>query len=91
MLLQRGVNLIGPGLNRIGAGHEKNHDQADDDSRIILQNAFSLASKLGGIVISRQTDVELKEAMSKSGSDGFELHPIAVFSWSCISLLWLEK
>ncbi len=49
------------------------YDQADDDSRIVLQNAFSLASKLGGIVISRQTDVEIKEAMSKSGGDGFEL------------------
>jgi phage gp29-like protein len=49
------------------------YDQADDDSRIILQNAFSLASKLCGIVISRQTDVELKEAMTRGGSEGFEL------------------
>lgn len=49
------------------------YDQADDDSRIILENAFSLASKIGGIVISRQTEVELKEALSKSGGEGFEL------------------
>jgi len=49
------------------------YDQSDDDSRIILENAFSLASRLGGIVISKQTDVELKEAMSKSGGEGFEL------------------
>lgn len=48
------------------------YDQADDDSRIILQNAFSLASKLGGIVISRQTDIELKEAFTKGG-EGFDL------------------
>lgn len=49
------------------------YDQADDDSRIVLENAFSLAAKIGGIVISRQTEVELKEAMSKSGGEGFEL------------------
>ena len=49
------------------------YDQADDDSRIILQNAFSLATKIGGLVISRQTEVEIKEALSKSGGEGFDL------------------
>lgn len=49
------------------------YDQADDDSRIILENAFSLASKISGLVISRQTDVELHEAQSKSGGEGFDL------------------
>lgn len=49
------------------------YDQADDESRRILESAFSLASRLGGIVITRQTDVELKEAMSKSGGEGYDM------------------
>jgi phage gp29-like protein len=49
------------------------YDQADDDSRIILEQAFMAASKLSGIVISRQTEVELKEATSKSTGEGFDL------------------
>jgi phage gp29-like protein len=49
------------------------YDQADDDSRIILENAFQLASKIGGIVISRQTEVELKEAMAKTAGEAFDL------------------
>lgn len=48
------------------------YDQADDDSRIVLENAFSLASKIKGLVISRQTEVEIKEAQSKSGGEAFE-------------------
>jgi phage gp29-like protein len=49
------------------------YDQADDDSRIILENAFSLASKISGLVISRQTEVELHEAQAKSGGEGFKM------------------
>jgi phage gp29-like protein len=49
------------------------YDQSDDESRIILEQAFQFASRLGAVVISRQTDVEIKEAMSKSGGEGFEL------------------
>lgn len=48
-------------------------DQNDDDSRMVLERAFSLATKLGGIVVSRETDVEIKEAMSKSAGEAFEL------------------
>lgn len=48
------------------------YDQADDDSRIILQNAFALASRIKGLVISRQTEVEIKEAQAKSGGEAFE-------------------
>jgi phage gp29-like protein len=49
------------------------YDQADDESRIILENAFSLASKISGLVISRQTEVEIHEAQSKSGGEGYDL------------------
>lgn len=47
------------------------YDQSDDYSRVVLENAFSLASKLGGLAVSRETDVEIKEAMSKSGGEAF--------------------
>jgi phage gp29-like protein len=48
-------------------------DQKDDESRLILERAFSLATKLGGIVISKETDVEIKQAMSKDAGEAFEL------------------
>ena len=52
-------------------------DQADDYSRVVLQNAFQVAARIGGIVVNRQTDVELKEASARGG-DSFELfHRVA--------------
>ncbi len=43
------------------------YDQDDDASRSILERAFSYASHIGGLVISRETEVEIKEAASSSG------------------------
>ena len=52
-------------------------DQSDDYSRVVLQNAFQVAARIGGIVVNRQTDVELKEASARGG-DSFELfHRVA--------------
>lgn len=48
-------------------------DEADDDSRIVLQNAFQLATTIGGIVVSKQTEVDLHQATSRTASEGFDL------------------
>lgn len=48
-------------------------DTADDYSRIVLQNAFQVAAKIGGIVVSRETQVEIQEAGSKAGGEAFAL------------------
>ncbi|BET67163.1 hypothetical protein ASA1KI_20810 [Opitutales bacterium ASA1] len=47
------------------------YDQADDDSRGILERAFSLATKLGGLVVSRETDIEIKQAASTDSAEGY--------------------
>jgi phage gp29-like protein len=66
-------------LDRYGAPFLVGHyDQADDDSRSILMQAFSLATTLGGIVVSRSTDVELKQAATKDAGEAFEVfHRVA--------------
>lgn len=48
------------------------YDQADDASRRILEGAFDLATKIGGLVVSRETEVEIKEAASGNSGDSFE-------------------
>ncbi|MFP4157998.1 MAG: DUF935 family protein [Opitutales bacterium] len=48
------------------------YDQNDDASRSILSQAFSLSKKLGGLVVSKETDVELKEAARSDAGDAFE-------------------
>jgi phage gp29-like protein len=54
------------------------YDQSDDASRSILINAFQSAARISGVVISKETDVEIKEAMSKSSGEAYEaFHTIA--------------
>ncbi|WP_448577449.1 phage portal protein family protein [Thermosphaera sp.] len=48
------------------------YDQADDVSRRILERAFDLATRLGGLVISRDTEVEIKHVMNSDEGTGFE-------------------
>jgi phage gp29-like protein len=48
------------------------YDQADDASRRILERAFDFATKIGGLVISRETEVEIKQAASGDSGDGYE-------------------
>lgn len=48
------------------------YDQADDASRRILERAFDLATKIGGLVISRETEVEIQQAVSGGAGEGFE-------------------
>jgi phage gp29-like protein len=47
-------------------------DQADDESRSVLERAFSNATKLFGIVVSKETEVELMQASAAPTGDAFE-------------------
>jgi hypothetical protein len=47
-------------------------DGADDGARWSLQDAFSAASRLFGIVVSNDTQVEMKEANASGSGDAFE-------------------
>jgi phage gp29-like protein len=48
------------------------YDVGDNDSRSVLERAFSLATKLGGLVVTKQTSVELQQASTQSAGDAFE-------------------
>jgi len=48
------------------------YDRADPEGRSILERAFSLSKRLGGLVTTRETDVELKEAARSDAGDAFE-------------------
>lgn len=47
------------------------YDQNDDQSREVLERAFSLSKRVGGLVVTRQTEVDIREALQRGG-DGFE-------------------
>lgn len=48
------------------------YDQNDDASRSILERAFSYATKIGGLVVSKETEVEIKQAATQSSGDAYE-------------------
>jgi phage gp29-like protein len=47
------------------------YDSDDDRSRVILESAFSYATKIGGLVVTRETEVDIKQAITQS-ADSFE-------------------
>lgn len=47
------------------------YDQADDSTRTILESAFSWATRIGGLVVSREADVEIKEAAAASSGEAY--------------------
>lgn len=47
------------------------YDQGDDASRSILERAFSYATKIGGLVVSRETEITLQQA-NTTGGDAFD-------------------
>lgn len=49
------------------------YNQGDDQSRTLLERAFSAAVRLGGLVVSKDTDVEIKQAASQSAGEAFEV------------------
>lgn len=48
------------------------YDQADDTSRTVLERAFSLATRLGGLVISKETEVEIKQAAASDSGEAYK-------------------
>jgi len=48
------------------------YDQADDASRSILQRAFSYCTKLGGLVVSKETDIEIKQAAASDSGEAYK-------------------
>jgi len=46
--------------------------QGDDASRSIMERAFSYAVKIGGLVISKDSEVELMQAASTSSAESYE-------------------
>lgn len=54
------------------------YDQADDASRSILERAFSLSTKLGGLAVSKETQIEIMQAAAKDSGDAFHVfHKVA--------------
>lgn len=54
------------------------YEQSDDQSRSTMERAFSMAVKVGGLVVSKETDVEIKQAATQSAGEAFEkFHAIA--------------
>ncbi len=48
------------------------YEQADDASRSILERAFAYATKIGGLVVSKETNVELVQAAAGNSGDAYE-------------------
>lgn len=48
------------------------YDQADDESRLILERAFSWATKIGGLVVSKETEVTIQSALGTSTGEAYE-------------------
>jgi phage gp29-like protein len=48
------------------------YDQSDDASRSILANAFRLSAKIGGLVVSRETEVSIMQAATTDSGEAFE-------------------
>jgi phage gp29-like protein len=48
------------------------YDRGDSNSKSVLERAFSLAVKLGGLVVADGTNVEIKEAAAASTGEAYE-------------------
>lgn len=48
------------------------YNSGDEDSRRVLESAFSYAVRIGGLVVTKDTEVEIKDAASASSADGFQ-------------------
>lgn len=59
-------------LDRFGSPFiEGKYDEADENSKYELANAFSAATRLFGLVVSKETEIKLHQANTQ-GSDAFE-------------------
>jgi len=48
------------------------YDADDDQSRTILERAFSLATRLGGLIVTRETEIDIKQSSARDSGDAFE-------------------
>lgn len=48
------------------------YDANDDQSRRVLERAFSLACKLGGLAVSSDTQIEIKQAAASDSGEAYE-------------------
>lgn len=54
------------------------YEAGDDDSRTVLMSAFNLATRLGGLVVTNDTQVELMQAAAADAGTAFEkFHDVA--------------
>ena len=60
-------------LDRLGPGFLLGkYNQSDDAGRITLQQAFGAAQRLGGLVVSKETEVEIVQAAAAQTGEAFE-------------------
>ena len=60
-------------LERYGSGFLVGHyPKGDDQSRRVLERAFSYAVKIGGLVVTKDTEVEVMQAASAQSAEGYE-------------------
>ena len=48
------------------------YETNDDDSRYVLQQAFATAARIGGIVATKETEIEFVNALSSQNGEAFE-------------------
>ena len=49
------------------------HDASDEGARIQLEQAFSLATKIFGLAVTKDVDIQMMQANTNQGGDAFEL------------------
>jgi phage gp29-like protein len=60
-------------LDRFGSPFLVGHyNQGDDDSRSLLERAFSVATRIGGLVVSKDTTIDIQQAATQGTGDAFE-------------------
>lgn len=47
------------------------YNDGDDTGRSVLEEAFALATRIGGLVVTRETEVELKQAAASDSGEAF--------------------
>lgn len=48
------------------------YDKNDDASRQILERAFRMSTKIGGLVVTKETQIELIQAMTQGSADAYK-------------------
>jgi phage gp29-like protein len=74
LLRSLGRDWFGRFMERYGMPFPKGKTNANDPQAVaFLQDAFSLATKVGGIVIGQDDEVDLVQAMVQGGAEGHKL------------------